>query len=187
VGSSYSRALAEFYLTVRREVPMYCPKCGQEQVDEVPNFCSRCGFQLTEVPSLLERGGAPGAPQENRPPRDKVRRCGLRLLKAALAFFVLAIFVSVARGNAGGAFLGFLTVASFVIGSCVLISSWIKGRMRRRSESGALPPAHSPRLAMPRARFDTGDLAQPPSVTEHTTRQLEYEPRRARARTRSID
>jgi hypothetical protein len=177
---------------------MFCPKCGQEQVTEVPNFCSRCGFQLTEVTNLLARGGAPGETQKNKPPLEKVRRYGLRLLMAALAFLALAMFSAATEGDVGISIFGFLTFASFFIGSCLLISSWIKGGMRRRSESaplgqqtsrveapqvGALSPDHAPPVALPRARFEPGALAQHPSVTEHTTRQLEPEPPQESERT----
>jgi hypothetical protein len=176
---------------------MFCPKCGQEQMSEVLNFCSRCGFQLTEVTSLLARGGAPAEAQRNTP-RDKLRRRGLRLLMAALASFVVALLSAANEADAGVAIFGFLTVASFFIASCLLISSWIKARKRGRSQPaavgqptgrmeatyvGALPPASEP-VAMPRARFEQGELAQHPSVTEHTTRQLEHEPPRERERTR---
>jgi hypothetical protein len=170
---------------------MFCPKCGQEQVAEVPNFCSRCGFQLTEVTSLVARGGAPAEPQTSKPPRDRARRYGLRLLLTALASFVVALFSAATDGDASIAIFGFLTFASFVVGIATLIYSWIKGRMRRRSEStplvqqtsrvqaphqGELLPAYAPPTTVPRARFDTGDLAEPPSVTEVTTRHLEHEP-----------
>src|SRR6185436_20486722 len=123
---------------------MYCPKCGQEQATAVPNFCSRCRFQLTEVTKLLARDGAPGEPGKNRPPRDKLRRYGLRFLIAALAFFVPAL-VSAANGaDPGIAIFGFLTFSSFVIGICVLISSWIRGRKGHRSESNPLRHRTSP-------------------------------------------
>lgn len=178
---------------------MFCPKCGQAQVAEVPNFCSRCRFQLTEVTSLLARGGAPEQTQEIKPPRDKVRRVGVRLFMLTLAFFVLALFSAAAEGDVSVAIFGFLTFATFVIASCVLIASWIKDRKRRRSEQhplgqqtspveaprgSALPPAYAPLVTMQRARFDTDEVAEVPSVTEHTTRQLEHEPPQERKRTR---
>jgi hypothetical protein len=178
---------------------MFCPKCGQEQAAEGPNFCSRCGFQLTEVTSLVARDGAPAERVEKKRPCDAVRRFGLRLLMAALVFFVLALVSAAADGDASIAIFGFLTFASFVIGNCLLIYSWIRGRIRRRSAStplgqhtsrmeaqqqGALLPAYAPPVAAPRTQFDTGDLARPPSVTENTTRQLEHEPPRERGQTR---
>jgi len=44
---------------------------------------------------------------------------------------------------------------------------------------GSLPPVGtSPVVVPPRARFDTGEIEQPPSVTEHTTRHLEQERQR---------
>jgi hypothetical protein len=178
---------------------MFCPKCGQEQVAEVPNFCSRCGFQLTEVTSLLARGGVPAETREVKPPRDKVRRNSLWLLMAAFLFLVIAIFSAAAEGDASIAIFGFLAFASFVGGSAGLTYSWIKRRRRRRSElpplgqqtsrvdspqQGALPPAYAPPVVVPQARFNTGELAEPPSVTENTTRELEHELPRERGRTR---
>jgi hypothetical protein len=178
---------------------MFCPKCGQEQLAEVPNFCSRCGFPLTEVTSLLARGGAPGEVPENKPPRRKARRSGLWLVLASIVFFFVAVLSAEAEGDVSVALFGFLTVASFFIGMCTLIYSWIKGRSGRRSEPGplgqqtrrveapqwgALPPAYAPPVTMPKTRFDTGEVAEPPSVTENTTRHLEQEAPRERERTR---
>lgn len=179
---------------------MFCPKCGQEQATEVPNFCSRCGFPLTQVTSLLERGGAPGDTQENKP-RAKTRRFGLWLLRAAFALLVLSLFSAAADGDLSAAIFGFLTFVSFLIGICILIYYWLKGRTQRRSESvplghqtshveaperGALP-ASAPSLDTPRGRFDTGEVAEPPSVTEHTTRQLKHDGSRERERIRSFE
>jgi hypothetical protein len=168
---------------------MYCPRCSQEQASDELRFCSKCGLPLTEVTGVLARGGVPAETQETKPPRSAARRWSLRLFMAALAFFVLAIF-SAAAEDAAVPIFGLLTFASFVIGSCVLIYSWIKGRMRGRSQSaqlgqqtsrveapqrGALAPAYAPPIAMPREGVDTGKVAEPPSVTEHTTRHLEEE------------
>jgi hypothetical protein len=168
---------------------MYCPKCGQEQAAEVSNFCSRCGFQLTEVTSLLARGGAPGETTKYEPLRKKVKRPGLWLLLMSFVSFVIAVLSAATEGDASIAIFGFLTVASFFIGVCVLIASWVRGRRRRRAEAlplgqqtsrvevtqvGALAPAHAP-VTMPRTRFDTGESMGPPSVTENTTRHLEHE------------
>lgn len=176
---------------------MFCPKCGQEQVTVVPNFCSRCGFQLTELTRLLASDGAPGETPENKPPRDKLTRYGMRLVMAALVFFALSLFSAAAEGDAMAIF-GFLTFVLFVIGSCFLTYSWIRSRRRRREsdalgqqisrlealQQGKLMSAPAP-LNMTRARFDTGEVAEAPSVTEHTTRQLEHKPPRERERPRS--
>ena len=36
---------------------MHCPRCGQEQVSEEIKFCSRCGFPLGLVSEILAHGG----------------------------------------------------------------------------------------------------------------------------------
>lgn len=37
---------------------MYCPRCGQEQLNRETKFCSRCGFLMTGVEKLIQAGGA---------------------------------------------------------------------------------------------------------------------------------
>jgi hypothetical protein len=173
---------------------MYCPKCGQEQSADVPNFCSRCGFQLTEVTSLVARGGAPAEIQESKPPRDKLKRCGRRFLMATAVFFVFALISAANEGEAGVALFGMLTFFSFFAGVFTLIAAAVRRRKRRSRETAAagqqtsrveapsrgVLSAYVPPATVPKRRLDTGELVEPPSVTEHTTRQLEHESPRER-------
>jgi hypothetical protein len=179
---------------------MYCPKCGQEQLADVPNYCSRCGFQLTEVTGLVARGGVPAEIAIAKPKCDRVKQAGRWLLLSAVASFVLALVSAAAEGDVSIAIFGLLTMLTFILGWILLITSWARRRRRRltdaapsgphttrvdSSQQGALP-AYSPPLTVAPARFDTGELVEPPTVTEHTTRQLnrdahlEREPSRSR-------
>ena len=62
-------------------------------------------------------------------------------------------------------------------------TAWLHLRVSPAEElSGGratLSPALTNPVAMPRGKFDTGEMvAEPPSVTEHTTRHLEQASRR---------
>jgi hypothetical protein len=137
--------------------------------------------------------------EDKRPPRDRAKRAGMGLLMAAFAFFVLALCFAVAEDEVGMAILGFLAFVSFLVGSIVLLARWVKAVRRRRSESArpgpqttqmdapklnALPSAYEPPTDLPKARFDTGQILEPPSVTENTTWHLEAEPPPASKQTR---
>ena len=178
---------------------MYCPKCGQAQLADVPNYCSRCGFQLTEVTGLVARGGAPAALVSTKPKCDRLKQTGRWLLLSAVASFVLALVSAAAEGDASIAIFGLLTVLTFFLGWIMLITSWVRRRKRHQTDAapsgpqttrvdsqqqGALP-AYAPPLTVPPARFDTGELAEPPSVTEQTTRQLQHDDHLEREPSRS--
>lgn len=189
----------QFQIESLKGVAMFCPKCGQEQIAEVPNYCSRCGFLLTEVTSLIARGGAALVAQDTKPPRDRAKRAGLGFLMAAFAFFVITLCFAVAEDETGMAILGFLSFVSFLVGSIVLLSRWVRALRRRRSESArpgpqttqmdapklnALSSAYEAPVDLPKARFDTGQILEPPSVTENTTWHLDPEPPPASKQTR---
>jgi hypothetical protein len=178
---------------------MYCPKCGQEQGVDVPNYCSRCGFQLTEVTGLVARGGAPAEIALTQPKCDRLRQAGRWFLLAAVASFVLALVSAAAEGDVSIAIFGLLTVLTFILGWILLITAWVRRRRIRHTDAapsgphtsrvdspqqGALP-AYSPPLTAPPARFDTGELVEPPSITEQTTRQLDHDAHLEREASRS--
>ena len=168
---------------------MFCPRCGQQQVSDEVRFCSRCGLSLASVPALLagfEAAPPEDAPRGVRPKKRKQMRRGAKLmfLSAVLfpIFFALAIAV-----DEPGPLLVPLTV--FLTGSAWLLYFKLfgeeeehepaaKGREAlRESRTGpSLPPA----TFVPAAGFGargahTADMAQPPSVTEQTTRLLDEE------------
>ena len=176
---------------------MFCPKCGQEQAAEAPNYCSRCGFQLAEVKGLLTRDGASEDALVAASSPDRLRKSGLWLLMAALVFLALGVASAANEGDASVAIFGLLTVVSFVVGSGVLMTSWVKSRRRcalprvgqptkpvETTQPGALLPAYVPPVSGPKARFDTGGLAVPASITENTTRHMQRESSSDRGKTR---
>jgi hypothetical protein len=155
---------------------LYCPRCGQKQTSGEIRFCSRCGFALTEVTGLLARGGAP----EETPQPPSARRRGLKQAGYIL-IAVVGVLLLMAATNADEA--AALVIALFGFAAVALRALYAlifqRGKPRKAlsaPEWQPLPPAHTNPVAVPRVRFDTGEIVEPPSVTEHTTRHLEPEP-----------
>lgn len=153
-------------------------------------FCSRCGLSLASVPTLLGRveastsGGAARGGGSRK--RKQIRRgAKLMFLSAVLfpVFFGLAIVA-----DSPGPLIVPLTV--FFAGLAWLLyfklfgeeeareSSDARGReaLREASNAASLPPAtFVPASGFGARGAHTADMAQPPSVTEQTTRLLDEE------------
>ena len=175
---------------------MFCPKCGQQQVADNTRFCSRCGLPISGLVEWLasydrvltgrEAGATGGALTQ--------RRKGIR--RGAKLMFVSGVLLPVFFGlcflveNPGPLFVP-LTV--FFAGLALLLYALMfsedisptnpqpakPSRLGPMFGNAALPPAanigmHS--AAGPQVR--TAELAQPPSVTEHTTKFLDQDERR---------
>ena len=172
---------------------MYCPKCGQQQISEEMRFCSRCGLALSGLAEWL--GGGRVLPAKRKEdsqvhPMSK-RRKGIRRA-AKLMFFsgaLLPIFViiSIAEGDGGPMVVPFilffisltlmLYARLFSDNSAPEINHAAQTSALRSPETyGSLPPAtNMPIPAAGRQQVRTNELAQPPSVTENTTRLLDNE------------
>ena len=163
---------------------MFCPKCGHEQADDDVRFCSRCGFSLGEVPGLLERGG------ELPPPPKRRARDAAYFLAAVVPLLILALIAGRVGLDGIPEVFGILALISLLIGVVRALYVALSGG---RAHSEAVPatgrveppqqhalPLYTPPVDLPRERFDTGEIAEPPSVAEHTTRHLERESPRER-------
>jgi len=185
---------------------MFCPQCGQQQINGIIRFCSRCGFPLDGVIQLLANGGSlpayrsPDEPVPMSPRKKGVKQGGLLLLSGAVIVPILAMFAS---------FSSFVLPQMLAILAAIIC--FIGGPLRMFYaavfEEGApkpvrlygppapmpMPPQFAPHAqhnALPpppvrsqpswRARPNTAELANPPSVTENTTRLLEKEDRTER-------
>jgi hypothetical protein len=157
---------------------LYCPRCGQKQASGEIRFCSRCGFALTEVTGLLARGGAPEEPTQ----APSARRRGLK--QAAYIFVaVVGLLILMAATNADEVTALVIAIFGFAAAALRALYALIFQRCKPRKALSApewqqLSPAPTNPVAVPRVRFDTGEIVEPPSVTEHTTRHLEAEPER---------
>ena len=183
---------------------MFCPQCGQQQVTGVIRFCSRCGFPLDGVIQLLGTGGIiPSYRVSDEPvpvsPRKKgVKQGGLLLLSGALIVPILAMFASFAHGSTFLEILaGLAAIICFIGGPLRMLYAGLfeEGAPKPLRAYGPPqpmhvpqqfgPPVHTPALPPPpvrspaswRPRPNTAELANPPSVTENTTRLLEKEDR----------
>jgi len=186
---------------------MFCPQCGQQQVTGVIRFCSRCGFPLDGVVHLLNSGGqlpvyrAPDEPVPVSPRRKGVKQGGLLFLSGIVIVSILGMFASFS----GSAFLEILTslaaIICFVGGPLRMLYAALfeegaprplrpygpPAPMPTHPQQFGPPPQQRPALNPPPARAqgawrrpNTAELANPPSVTENTTRLLDKEDRTER-------
>jgi hypothetical protein len=178
---------------------MYCPKCSQQQVSNEVRFCSRCGFLLSGVRELMASEGAPiereveaPAGQLSRGQRG-VRKVALMMLASLALTLVVGLLTAI---DDAFAVLLLLPVLCFVIGFVRVLygvffaekrTALVKGTT---SQPHVVPPgplgtaARGQQLSPPRVaplegftakRMETGEIVQPPSVTENTTRLLDEE------------
>jgi hypothetical protein len=185
---------------------MFCPQCGQRQISNEARFCSSCGFQMNVVSELLTSGGQmPWRPPPQQAasavlsPRQRgVRQGAMLMLSTMLVVPVIAI-VGVALLELPAEFAGLAAVICFLGGLLrILYAIFLEDNGPRQITSAAtqapyvppasipnylgapsrgstLPPAQGTPVHTPRP-LDTGQLASPHSVTDHTTRLLGKQP-----------
>lgn len=182
---------------------MFCPQCGQLQATGVIRFCSRCGFPLDGVIHLLGNGGmlpvyrGPEEPVPASPRRKGVKQGGMLFLLGALVVPILAIFANFIHGPFFEMLAVLAAVLCFVGGPLRMLYAAIfeEGAPRPFRPYGPPAPMHVPQQFVPhgqhaalpppparpqgtwRSRPNTAELANPPSVTENTTRLLDKEDR----------
>jgi hypothetical protein len=182
---------------------MFCPQCGQQQVTGVIRFCSRCGFPLDGVIQLLSTGGALPAyrsadePVQISPRRKGVKQGVLLFLLGVLIVPILGMFASFSSAMFPQMLAILAAIICFVGGPLRMFYAAVfeEGAPKPIRPYGAPIPMHVPQQFMPqgqnpalpppparqppswRTRPTTAELANPPSVTENTTRLLDKEDR----------
>jgi hypothetical protein len=171
---------------------MYCPRCGQQQISDETRFCSRCGLPISGLAEWLADGGVPagrgGETLVSPPsPRRKGIRRGAKLMFLSGVLIPVFFVLSIAAGNPGPLIIP-LTI--FFVGLSLMLYarlfgeeiSPVKGQqappygLGTTSGGSALPPASNIGVhGVGRQQVRTAELAQPPSVTEHTTKLLDNE------------
>ena len=170
---------------------MYCPKCGQQQISEEMRFCSRCGLALSELAEWLAGGRSLPAKREEKVDPMSRRRKGIRRA-AKLMFFSGALFpifliISIAEDDGGPMIVP--VILFFIALTMMLYARLFSDKTAPATNQaaqtsalgsapayGALPPAtNMPMPNVGRQQVRTNELAQPPSVTENTTRLLDSE------------
>jgi zinc-ribbon domain len=171
---------------------MYCPNCGQQQISEEMRFCSRCGLALSGLAEWLATGRLPLKSEDEArsaalsPRRKGIRRAAKLMFFSGVMFPIFLVF-SIAIEEPGPMFFPF---ALFFVSLAMMLYARLfsdkhapmsipAGPQPLAFDSSApryIPPANT--VAMPHAgrhQVRTNELAQPPSVTENTTRLLDNE------------
>lgn len=180
---------------------MYCPNCGQQQISDEMRYCSRCGLALTGLAEWLTGGRLPlraadAAQASPDSPRRKNMRRAAKLLFFAGALSPIFLLISIAEDDPGPLipvfFLFFISLA-WMLYARIFMSTTAPVKYQAPAQPavppaslqtsafgpaparGSLPPAAN-NIPMPgREQVRTNELAQRPSVTEHTTRLLDNE------------
>ena len=184
---------------------MYCPQCGQQQASGIVRFCSRCGFPLDGVIQLLGTGGmlpvyrSPDEPLTQSPRRKGVKQGAILFLSGAVIVPILGAFASFSTASFPQLLTILAAIICFVGGPFRMLYAGLfeEGAPPRYPTYGPPPPVAAPpqfgpprqhsALPPPPARSasgwrkpNTAELANPPSVTENTTRLLDKEDRTER-------
>ncbi|MCA1623759.1 MAG: hypothetical protein LC768_05805 [Acidobacteria bacterium] len=179
---------------------MFCPRCIQEQISEETKFCSRCGLPLGLVAEILANGGFLPLPAETKKNKKRLtRKNGLyfSLLWFMLFSMILTLFwaiVGVEELVATCAVTGTIGGLVLVIASFAFLRKEPKSptftnqelpninpKNLSQANQTALPPqqtqpaqSYAPPTNMWKAP-NTGELTQPRSVTEGTTKLLKHD------------
>ena len=168
---------------------MYCPNCGQQQISDEMRFCSRCGLALSGLAEWMTGGIPVRRADLAQVPAMTARRKGMRRA-AKLMFFsgvLFPVFLVISFAvNEGGPLI--LPVLIFFVSLVMMLYARLFGDntapvMNQAAQTSALGPSSKrgslppplPMAEIGRQQVRTNELAQPPSVTDHTTRLLDNE------------
>lgn len=171
---------------------MYCPKCGQQQISDEMRFCSRCGLALSELAEWLAGGSLPVKRADEEPKvtvsrRRKNMRRAAKLMFFSVVLFPIFLMIAAAENEAAAlmpvAMLFFVSLAWMLYARIFMDNAArVTSRSVQTSTLGSppyrapLPPATTPPISnIGRQQVRTNELAQPPSVTEHTTKLLDQD------------
>ena len=179
---------------------MFCPKCGQQQASEETRFCSRCGLPLGVVSETVAQGGF--LPQLAEAGKKKTffnKKNGVVFSVFWIMFFLLIMtplwgILDIDKMAGASAIIGIFGGIMWMIGALVFLpsskqptGSWNEASQAAphglygHGQRGALPPQQSQPVSsyVPAAGGwrapDTGEFANPGSVTDNTTKLLKRE------------
>jgi len=168
---------------------MYCPNCGQQQISDEMRFCSRCGLALTGLAEWLAGGRVQHVEQVEAPEQSKrrknIRRSG-KLMFLSGVLFPIFLVMCLAIDEGGPMFIPcfiFFVALAWMLYARIFMpetpqvnyqapQTTTLGSMPAR---GSLSPATTTSIPVGRPQVRTNELAQPPSVTENTTRFFDNE------------
>jgi len=166
-------------------------------------FCSRCGFPLDGLMQLLGNGGMlpvyhqlPDEPGKISPRRKGVKQGALLILAGAVIAPILGVLASFSNAAFPQILAAVAAIICFIGGPFrMLYAALFEEAAPRRFPVYGPPPVAPPQFVPPRqhsalpppppvhspsawrGRPNTAELANPPSVTENTTRLLDKEDR----------
>jgi hypothetical protein len=152
-------------------------------------FCSRCGFQLDIVSALVTGGGAGNAVLaapvhgSKGSPGKRGIRTGAQIMIAGAVMLPIALAFSIVIDTL---IPMFLPATVLILGLLLLFYHWLFGENVERSvqsparlgnASTKYLPSHQsiPASSFTKPAARTAEIAQPPSITENTTRLLDKE------------
>jgi predicted nucleic acid-binding Zn ribbon protein len=176
---------------------MHCPTCGQKQISEQTRFCSRCGFLLTDVAEVVANKGispykTPSKLKKKDSPRKRGIKQGAMLMLVGTLLVVPIIAILIAWLGVEPFAVPIAAIISFMGGLLRIIYAFmfespevdepahgiVPNTLASSPAQKALPqeqsiPASAYNPPKPSQWIETNELAQPPSVTEGTTKLLE--------------
>jgi hypothetical protein len=171
---------------------MYCPSCGQHQISEEMRFCSRCGLALTGLAEWLA-GGSVAVRRVEQPqvtvdsPRRKNIRRAAKLMFCGGVLFPIFLAISIAVNEGGPMFIPFFVLFISIVWMLyarIFLDNTPRVNYQAPQTTflgstparNSLPPATTTSIPnVGRQQVRTNELAQRPSVTEHTTRFFDKE------------
>ena len=171
---------------------MYCPNCGQQQISDEMRFCSRCGLALSGLAEWLASGRLSAKREDDAQvvapsPRRKGIRRAAKLMFFSAVLFPVFLMISIGIGDGGPMII---PIVIFFVALVLMLYARLfsdktapvniqaaqTSALNSTSARGSLPPAaNNPLPDFGRQQVRTNELAQPPSVTENTTRLLDNE------------
>lgn len=163
---------------------MFCPKCATQNADDA-KYCRSCGADVSLVPEALTGRLAERLAEGEG--KDKGRRhkketptveSAVRQFFMGLAFIFIALAILIWAPGGSSWWFWMLMPAFVFLGGGVGIYLRVREEQKRLAPPAFVPaqygamPAATPRATELPPRRNTGELAQPPSVTEATTRHL---------------
>ena len=161
---------------------MFCPRCGQQLSGDV-HFCSRCGMQLDAIKDLITTNGL--LPDAANPIEISPRRKGIRLGGKFIFWSIgtLPLIIILASSMRHGENWGLVPFTLFLIGLLQIVYSWLFKENKQapakkiawsNKQPAQIPPGSPLFIATP-TPADTGEIINPPSITENTTNLLRDE------------
>lgn len=161
---------------------MFCPKCATQNNDGA-KFCRSCGADISLIPQAMtgQVHNAIADDVDDRESRRERKRGktpslerGIRNLFMGVGFLFVALALSYAREGRGWWYWMLIPAFSMIGGGVAeyMRSRNAKKELGRPGSSGRVEIPHAPTVHALTSRNTSDLVAQPPSVTEGTTRHL---------------